>query len=176
MNENQNNNVPQNENSAQQPNYQQPPVQQQQPPVYQQPPVQQPVYQQPVKVKKPYQPDNVKLFSILAYIGVLWIPGLFSEQRYDPHVRFHLNQGILLTIFSVALGIVVAIISAIINAIFISVGALWSMWWFAALITGVLSFIGWAAPIALMVFGIIHAVKGKDTPMPVIGKIFKILK
>jgi len=44
---------------------------------------------------------NDKLYAILAYICPLWIIGLLVEEKDHPLVRFHVNQGIVLTIFGV---------------------------------------------------------------------------
>ena len=58
--------------------YYQPPI----PPVPPQPPIY-PQYTMPV--------DNTKAFSILSYIGILWLVGLLAD-RYNPRVRFHDRQ------------------------------------------------------------------------------------
>ena len=45
-------------------------------------------------------PQNAKTFSILAYIGLLWLLGLLiSPEKTSPFVRNHVNNGITLTIF-----------------------------------------------------------------------------
>ena len=44
-------------------------------------------------------PTNAKLFSILAYIGLLWLLGLLiSPEKTSPFVRSHVNNGIVLCI------------------------------------------------------------------------------
>ena len=44
-------------------------------------------------------PSNAKLFSILAYISVLWLLGLLiSPEKTSPFVRSHVNNGIVLSI------------------------------------------------------------------------------
>ena len=43
--------------------------------------------------------NNTKLFSILAYIGILWLIGLLCDKDNET-VKFHVNQGIWLTILS----------------------------------------------------------------------------
>jgi len=42
--------------------------------------------------------SNTILFSILSYIGILWLIPLLVEKN-DKVVRFHVNQGIVLFIF-----------------------------------------------------------------------------
>lgn len=45
-------------------------------------------------------PSNAKLFSILAYISVLWLLGLLIKpEKTSPFVRSHVNNGIVLCIF-----------------------------------------------------------------------------
>ena len=44
-------------------------------------------------------PQNAKLFSIFAYIGLLWLLGLLiSPEKTSPFVRSHVNNGIVITI------------------------------------------------------------------------------
>lgn len=65
--------------------------------------------------------SNTILFSILSYIGILWLIPLLVEKN-DKVVRFHVNQGIVLFIFdiigSIAVGILcfVLMIIGIVNA------------------------------------------------------------
>ena len=44
-------------------------------------------------------PSNAKLFSILAYISLLWLLGLLiSPEKTSPFVRSHVNNGIVISI------------------------------------------------------------------------------
>ena len=44
-------------------------------------------------------PSNAKLFSILAYISVLWLLGLLiTPEKTSPFVKNHVNNGIVLCI------------------------------------------------------------------------------
>ena len=44
-------------------------------------------------------PSNAKLFSILAYISVLWLLGLLiTPEKNSPYVRHHVNNGIVVCI------------------------------------------------------------------------------
>lgn len=56
--------------------------------------------------------SNTILFSILSYIGILWLIPLLVEKN-DKVVRFHVNQGIVLFIFDIIGSIAVGILSAI---------------------------------------------------------------
>lgn len=111
--------------------------------------------------------DNSKLFNVLSYIGILWLFGmLINPEKNDPKVRFHVGQGIILTITSVALNIDLAIVNAIIRTIFGFYASI-----IASLFTGLLSLAVAAVIITLMVLGIINAVKGEQKPLPVIGNL-----
>ena len=91
--------------------------------------------------------NNNKLYNILSYLGILWLVGLIAAKD-EPDVRFHVNQGIVLTIG----------------------------WFVAALLSFIL--IGFLLDVVLTVFaimGIINAAKGEQKELPLIGKI-KILK
>lgn len=56
--------------------------------------------------------SNTILFSILSYIGILWLIPLLVEKN-DKVVRFHVNQGIVLFIFDIIGSIAVGILSSI---------------------------------------------------------------
>ena len=174
--------------------YQQPaqqPYQQQQPPyqqqAYQQPGYQQPGYQQgyqqqgfaqpgvPLDPQQAYQKDvsDNKVMAILCYFGILWlIPLIAGTHKTSPYVKYHLNQGLVLILTGIALSIVIGIVSAILGAI---MAFSWSL---IALFTGLIALI-WGvmglAMLALAILGIINAVNGKMTPLPIIGK-FSIIK
>lgn len=43
--------------------------------------------------------SNAKLFSILSYVGILWLLGLLiSPEKTSPFVRSHVNNGIIISI------------------------------------------------------------------------------
>ncbi len=96
-----------------------------------------------------------KLYSILSYFS-LWIIGLIQMPK-DEDVKFHVNQGIIISIGWVAFGL---------------------LSWVLALIP----VLGWILLIAipiflivLMILGAIAANKGELKELPLIGKI-KIIK
>ncbi len=106
---------------------------------------------------------NGKLFSILSYISVLWLLGLLiSPEKHDPKVRFHVGQGIILSIVGAALSITAGIINAIIGLIlpdFIE--------W---IITAPISMAASAASIVWMILGIINVCKNEEKQLPIIGQ------
>ena len=102
--------------------------------------------------------SNDKAFGALGYVGILFlIPLLAGKTEFT---RFHANQGLVLFIIGVALGIVSGILSVI---PFIG--------WLGMIIGG----LGSLATLILMILGIVNAAQGEMKPLPVIGSI-KIIK
>ena len=149
----------------QQQQYQQPPQQQFQ----QQPPQQQ--YQQPYYGGPVAPADNRKLFSILSYIGILWLVGMLVQpEKNDPRVRFHVGQGIILSIALFGASIVIGIIFGILGSVFgrsiygIRVPAIWVGW-----VGGLLQLAVYAVYAFLAVTSILNINKNQDKPLPIIG-------
>ncbi|MBR3464224.1 MAG: hypothetical protein IKH23_04045 [Clostridiales bacterium] len=102
--------------------------------------------------------SNAKLFSILAYIGALWLLGLLIRPDKEcPFVRHHVNNGILLLIGFGAYSVL---------GIFI----------------GRIPFIGWILNLGVygclvfvMVYGIISAARTKLFNIPLVNGV-KIVK
>ena len=93
-------------------------------------------------------PSNAKLFSILAYISVLWLLGLLiSPEKTSPFVKNHVNNGIVLCIT----GAILACIPFI--------------GWIAEI-----------AVVIFMVMGIIAAAKTQYYTLPLFLGNFKIVK
>ena len=105
--------------------------------------------QGPVIDQNPSSPiGNAKLFSILSYIPFLWIIGLLVEpEKNDPFVRNHVNNGIIITIFS-ALCFIPYVGWYVISTIL--------------LIT--------------IIFGIIAASQGRTFNIPIVGDKLQIIK
>lgn len=107
--------------------------------------------------------DN-KVVSVLAYIPLLfWIPLVAGN---TPYSRFHANQGLLLTIAGLALGIVNAIISLIIGWIPI-VGAI---------ISGLVSLVCGVAVLGLMIYGMVCTLQGFAKELPFIGGLAQLIR
>ena len=93
-------------------------------------------------------PQNAKLFSIFAYIGLLWLLGLLiSPEKTSPFVRSHVNNGIVLSIC----GAILACIPF--------------LGWFCEI-----------AIVVFMVMGIIAAAKTQYFTIPLVGNKIKIVK
>lgn len=107
--------------------------------------------------------SNTILFSILSYIGILWLIPLLVEKN-DKVVRFHVNQGIVLFIFDIIGSIAVGILSAI----FVFIPVISFLEVVIASLFGILCFV-------LMIIGIVNAANKSEKPLPIIGK-FQVLK
>ncbi|MDD3931911.1 MAG: hypothetical protein PHT04_07050 [Eubacteriales bacterium] len=109
--------------------------------------------------------EKNKVIAALAYLGILFFLPLVAapESKYG---RYHANQGLLLLITAVAGGIALAILSAILTAIS------WRLFFIGSLLYTVF-YIGITV---LVILGIVNAVGGKAKPLPVIGKLFTIIK
>ncbi len=111
---------------------------------------------------------DTKIFNVLSYLGILWIIGMLSDHKNDKDVRFHIGQGMLVTILYVAVGIINNLIIA--NVFVTKV----TYWYYTYKTTSGLGYflmwILWLVPAVLSVIGIINAAKGESKELPVIGK------
>lgn len=107
--------------------------------------------------------DNTKLFSILAYFSILWLLGLLIDPD-NPKVKFHVNQGILLSVFSAAFSLMITIL----NAAFTYLP-------FMFIFTTLLSVLGGIVVFALMILGIINVAQDKEEPLPVLGSLYTFI-
>ncbi|HUB66178.1 MAG TPA: DUF4339 domain-containing protein [Candidatus Methylacidiphilales bacterium] len=107
--------------------------------------------------------EKNKIFGILAYLGLLCLVTIFVPKN-SPYARYHANQGLVLLLFWVALGIVLEIVGLIFSVL---PGSLYMIFTLMNLV-----YIG---PLILMILGIINAAAGKCVPLPVIGGV-KLLK
>lgn len=160
----------------------QPPYANQTPPPY--PPYGQPPYQpyggippeKPPKTHAPSNPETVKLFNILSYFSFLWLVGLIADGR-NPKVRYHVNQGILLSIFEVVFGLVVSLLSSLFTSLFsLALGGIMVFSQLGATLVGLLQLAQFGAVAALIIVGVMHAVQDCEEPLPLIGSLFTILK
>ena len=100
------------------------------------------------------QQNNV--MAVLAYIGILFLVPLLAAPN-SQYARFHTNQGLVLFLFDIVVGILSAVLA------FIP---------FVGLIVSSLLSLG---AFVLMILGIVNAATGKANELPLIGKI-RIIK
>ena len=128
-----------------------------------------------VEEKAPVK-DNNKVYKILSYIGILWLVGIFVKERNDKSVRFHVGQGIILSIAEVIVAVVVSLVNTLVIAnIFKTTINVFGMpvttvSGLGVTIMGILDIATWVFSILFMVLGIVNASKGKDEELPYIGK------
>lgn len=111
---------------------------------------------------------NIKLYSVLAYIGFLWIVGLCVKEKDNKTLRFHVGQGIIATICSIIISLFNNIVT---YNIFSTTQYVFGVPYravtgFGRLIGGLLSLI----PLALMIIGIVNAANNKEEELPIVGK------
>jgi uncharacterized membrane protein len=132
--------------------------------------------QPPVYLQYSGPGDNTRAFSVISYISILWLVGLLVDPE-NPKVRFHVNQGIILTIFQVVVGVMLSILKSLISIIFIhAFSGIFFIAHMGMFLNGVLSLLGICLYIAYMIIGIIHAAQDREIPLPIIGSLFQILK
>ena len=111
--------------------------------------------------------SNIRLYSILSYIGILWIVGILVKEKDNNIVKFHVGQGILVSILS----IIISTISSIIGFVIGFTGAVAGVSEaFISLVSGLLGGVLGLIPLAFMIIGIINASKYEKKELPIIGK------
>lgn len=117
-----------------------------------------------------------KIFSALSYVGIMWIISLIFG-RYDNKVRFHINQGIILTIFEFIFRILLFILHAIVNIfLIIPFSMLPPLSAAGVLLNKIFTFIYWALSLAYMIIGVVNALSNRQKPLPIIGSLFSVLR
>ena len=100
--------------------------------------------------------ESNKIMAVLCYISILWLVPLLAAKE-SKFAQYHVNQGIILTIIGVVVGIV-GIILGLIPVV-------------GLILTTVLSLV----PFFGMIIGILNAVHGRARELPIVGS-YRILK
>lgn len=108
---------------------------------------------------------ETKLYCVLSYVYILWIVGLLADNK-NPRVRFHVNQGIILSIFSFSSLFAIQVLSAV---LFFIAPILTFLTAFLQLVWIILS-------ITFVAIGIKNAIKNINEPLPFIGELFIVLR
>lgn len=98
--------------------------------------------------------SNDKVYGILSYIGILvLVPIIAGKTQF---ARFHANQGLILMIIEIVVGVICGILSFIpvIRVIF-------------GIISGLIELV----TLVLSIIGIVNAANGEMKELPVIGSI-----
>ena len=103
---------------------------------------------------------NNRAVSYLSYLGFLFLIPLVTAGN-SPFARFHANQGLVLFLFEIALGVLVSILSPILLMAFWVVGA------FLVVILQVV----WLLPLIFAIVGMLNVSRGYMIKLPIIGNI-----
>lgn len=117
---------------------------------------------------------DTKIFKIVSYLGILWILGIFCGSKNDSKVRFHVGQGIILTLGFVAVSIVSGILSAIIVATCATTsffGVNLGLNLVGIVLISIVNIACYGAYIFYVVLGIINAAKDQEKKLPLIGNL-----
>ena len=91
---------------------------------------------------------NKKVTSVFAYLGwIFWFIGFLAGDKEA--AKFHLNQGLVLGLVGLAIGVV---------------GMIPVLGWIVAPALGIANFV-------FMIMGIVSACKDEEKPLPLVGKI-----
>ena len=107
--------------------------------------------------------SNDKVYGILAYIGILvLVPLLAGKTQF---ARFHANQGLVLFIADIILGVMIGITTLVLSPLGI----------IGAILGGIVSGVVGLCIFVMAIIGIIGAANGEMKSLPIIGGI-KLLK
>lgn len=118
--------------------------------------------------------DSNKAYKILSYFGILWLVGLLSSKvKDDKSVRFHVGQGMIITIVYAIVEVVVQLMNNLVIANIFK-EKVWGVT-IGVSPTGLalMSFLNFAVVIVYSIFeliGIINVCKGQDKELPIIGE------
>ena len=96
--------------------------------------------------------ENNKVYAILSYIGILFLVGLIAAPK-SKFARFHVNQGLVLFIAEVLLGVVSGIVS------------------FIPVVSTVVGTLAGLLSLVYLCIGIYNTASGRAKELPLIGGI-----
>ena len=113
--------------------------------------------------------EEGKAAAALAYIvaGIIWF-FVDENMKKNNFAKYHVKQGIVLVIVTIAYNIALSILFAILFMPFAFVGG-FGIFWILHLL--------YYVPLVFVVMGILNAINGREKPLPWIGKFadkFKI--
>lgn len=122
--------------------------------------------------------ENIKAYKILSYVGILWLIGLLVPEKDDKDLKFHVGQGIILSILEFLLSFIIRLIN---NTLVINIfrqeiyyenypTGLYTITVFGSVITGILNLIVIIITVYYMFIGIRNVLNNKQEELPIIGK------
>lgn len=121
------------------------------------------------KVELKESKTDLRVYNVLSYIGILWLVGMFGSDKDDASVRFHVGQGILVSLIWLVVELFNSLIVAnLFRTTYVVVGVTYTtgVSVFGGFVMAILNFI----PLVFMIIGIINALNKKDEELPFIGK------
>ena len=120
--------------------------------------------------------DQNKIMGILSYFGILVLIPIFAAKE-SPFARFHANQGLVLLVTGILVGMATSLVGMLFGLATSLVGMLFGLIHIDVL-TVLWNIVSWlirVAMFALMILGIVNAASGKAKELPLVGN-FRILK
>ena len=122
--------------------------------------------------------EETKVYQILSYLGILWLVGLLCGYKDDENVKFHVGQGMILTVVSFVALIVVAIVNQVlIYSIFkeettlLGIGlGVYQISKTGIIISAILYILVGAFDFIMMIIGIKNVIDKNKKELPLIGK------
>lgn len=109
--------------------------------------------------------SNQTLFCVLSYISIFWIVGLLVSKE-DKTIRFHANQGIIL---SVILAFSLFIIKCLSDILYVIAPIL-------TIFSAFLEVLWLTFSLIFTIIGIKNALTHKQIPLPIFGSLFTFIK
>jgi uncharacterized membrane protein len=108
--------------------------------------------------------EQNKVVAAIGYIPVLFLVPLLGASG-SPYAKFHANQGLILTIASIALGIARSVLCAVFGILPI----------LGKFIPDIISTIVSVAILAFIVIGVVNSMQGKAKKLPLIGGFLNLI-
>lgn len=122
--------------------------------------------------------ERTKIYQILSYFGILWLVGLLCGDRDDEEVKFHVGQGMILTISMFIFSLVISIINQVLvfsifkseKMIFGLGTGIYEISKTGLFISGLLYFLVGCFSLAMMIIGIKNVIDRNRKELPIIGR------
>lgn len=122
--------------------------------------------------------EQTKVYQILSYLGILWLVGLLCGYKDDADVKFHVGQGMILTISMFVISLIVGIVNQVIvfsifkqEKTFLGYGlGVYEVSKTGITISVILYGLVGIFSLAMVIIGIKNVLDKNKKPLPVIGK------
>lgn len=110
--------------------------------------------------------NDVKSFCYYSYVGPFWLIGLFSDVKKDETLRFHMNQGAVLFIFELCAILVALLLDRLFAGKVFEDNTL--LGW---LVTSSIGLLACIAAVGMAMLGMFNVTRGRESELPLIGRI-----